>query len=81
MKKDGDKLVKILLDSGVAMTAYACLDSIVDLANDSRFVHFSDDGNDMILINKDSIAGFEVLDDRVVTTVEAEKVEAEKLDG
>lgn len=59
-----DKLVKILLNNGGAVHMYADPASIEDIHFDPRFIRFKDDGNDNIYISIESIAGFEVLDDR-----------------
>lgn len=59
-----DKLVKVVLKSGVAINMYAPPETIDDLMYHIEHVRFKDNGNDNIYVDIDSIAAFEVLDDR-----------------
>jgi len=64
MKNPDDKLVKILLNNGMAINMYADIAAIEEVMCHPKFVRFKDDGNDNVCISLESIAGFEVLDDR-----------------
>ena len=78
MRLEGDKLVKILLENGMAIHMYADQETIEKLRSNPRFVHFKDDGNDNICVAIDAMAGFEVLDERkdIPKETEAEAVNA-----
>lgn len=64
MKKEGDKLVKVVLDNNMVFHLYASEATIHKVFSQEKFYRFADDSNDDLLISIDAIVGFEVLDDR-----------------
>lgn len=64
MRTKEDKLVKILLDGGLALHLYAPPATVDEMIYHPKFLSFKDNDNDSIYISLESISGFEVLDDR-----------------
>ncbi len=63
-KQDGDRLVKILLTTGIAVHMYADMTALSKVLSNPKFVRFKDDSNDNVLLSLDHICGFEIMDER-----------------